>query len=81
VSFAHEPCGPRLTSDVTSNKSLRDRAMFAVLLGCGLRRTELANLTLWPGISEAYEKTMRDLLKLWATPTTSQSSSAPTFDP
>jgi integrase len=30
---------------VTTKKGLRDRAMFAVLLGCGLRRSELANLT------------------------------------
>lgn len=30
--------------DVTTKKGLRDRAMFATLLGCGLRRSELANL-------------------------------------
>jgi site-specific recombinase XerD len=34
------------TPDVTTRKGLRDRAMFAVLLGCGLRRSELANLTM-----------------------------------
>src|SRR3981081_3563110 len=34
------------TPDVTTKKGLRDRAMFAVLLGCGLRRSELANLTM-----------------------------------
>src|ERR1700760_3393233 len=33
------------TPDVTTRKGLRDRAMFAVLLGCGLRRSELAALT------------------------------------
>jgi site-specific recombinase XerD len=33
------------TPDVTTKKGLRDRAMFAVLLGCGLRRSELASLT------------------------------------
>ena len=32
--------------DVTTKKGLRDRAMFATLLGCGLRRSELANLTM-----------------------------------
>lgn len=31
--------------DVLKKKGLRDRAMFATLLGCGLRRSELANLT------------------------------------
>src|ERR1700689_485334 len=30
--------------DITTKKGLRDRAMFATLLGCGLRRSELANL-------------------------------------
>jgi site-specific recombinase XerD len=34
------------TPDVTKRKGLRDRAMFAVLLGCGLRRSELAALTM-----------------------------------
>ena len=29
-----------------TKKGLRDRAMFATLLGCGLRRSELANLTI-----------------------------------
>src|ERR1700760_2684245 len=29
--------------DVATKKGLRDRAMFATLLGCGLRRSELAN--------------------------------------
>jgi integrase len=32
--------------DVRTKKLLRDRAMFATLLGCGLRRSELANLTM-----------------------------------
>src|ERR1700684_4352306 len=31
--------------DVRTKNGLRDRAMFAVLLGCGLRRSEVANLT------------------------------------
>jgi integrase len=31
--------------DVRTKKGLRDRAVFATLLGCGLRRSELANLT------------------------------------
>jgi site-specific recombinase XerD len=31
--------------DVRTKKGLRDRAMFATLLGCGLRRSELASLT------------------------------------
>ena len=31
--------------DVGTRKGLRDRAIFAVLLGCGLRRSEVANLT------------------------------------
>jgi integrase len=31
--------------DVRTKKGLRDRAMFAALLDCGLRRSELANLT------------------------------------
>src|ERR1700693_5618998 len=30
--------------DVRTKKGLRDRAMFATLLGCGLRRSELTNL-------------------------------------
>ena len=34
------------TPDVTTRKGLRDRAMFAVLLGCGLRRSEVAALTM-----------------------------------
>jgi site-specific recombinase XerD len=33
------------TPDVSTKKGLRDRAMFAVLLGCGLRRSEVAALT------------------------------------
>src|SRR5271166_271870 len=33
-------------SDVRTKKGLRDRAMFATLLGCGLRRSELAALTM-----------------------------------
>jgi integrase len=32
--------------DVRTKKGLRDRSMFATLLGCGLRRSELANLTM-----------------------------------
>src|SRR5579864_2624366 len=32
--------------DVRTKKGLRDRAMFATLLGCGLRRSELAALTM-----------------------------------
>src|SRR6202167_4458530 len=37
----------RLNSpDVRTKKGLRDRAMFATLLGCGLRRSELTNLTM-----------------------------------
>ena len=31
--------------DITTLKGLRDRAILAVLLGCGLRRSEAANLT------------------------------------
>jgi integrase len=34
------------TPDVRTKKGLRDRAMFAVLLGCGLRRSEVASLTM-----------------------------------
>src|SRR5450432_1481976 len=34
------------TPDVRTKKDLRDRAMFAVLLGCGLRRSEIAALTM-----------------------------------
>src|ERR1700724_417908 len=32
--------------DTRTKKGLRDRAMFATLLGCGLRRSELTNLTM-----------------------------------
>ena len=34
------------TPDISTNKGLRDRAMFATLLGCGLRRSEVAALTM-----------------------------------
>jgi site-specific recombinase XerD len=34
------------TPDVSTLKGLRDRAMFATLLGCGLRRSELAALSI-----------------------------------
>jgi site-specific recombinase XerD len=34
------------TPDVSANKGLRERAMLAILLGCGLRRSEVAALTL-----------------------------------
>jgi integrase len=34
------------TPDARTTKGLRDRAILAVLLGCGLRRSEVANLTI-----------------------------------
>ena len=34
------------TPDIRAKKRLRDRAMFATLLGCGLRRSEVAALTM-----------------------------------
>jgi site-specific recombinase XerD len=34
------------TPDVATKKGLRDRAMLAILLGCGLRRSEVAALTM-----------------------------------
>src|SRR5271168_3538181 len=36
------------TPDVTTVRGLRDRAILAVLLGCGLRRSEVAALTFQP---------------------------------
>jgi site-specific recombinase XerC len=34
------------TPDIRTKKGVRDRAMFATLLGCGLRRSELAAMTM-----------------------------------
>src|SRR5450432_3764400 len=34
------------TPDIRTKKGLRDRAMFATLLGCGLRRSEIAAMTM-----------------------------------
>jgi len=34
------------TPDISTKKGLRDRAMLAILLGCGLRRSEVAALTI-----------------------------------
>lgn len=51
--------------DITTMKGLRDRAIIAVLLGCGLRRSEVAALTMGHAsvqTTERYLGTKQDLV-------------------